>query len=253
MPFGGRVTLVTGASRGVGAAVARRFAAAGARVAVLARDPATLTAVAREIDGLALVADVTDAVAVDRALAQLRETLGSPSIVVQCAGAASSAPFARTDDTAWRALMELNATAPFRIARATIPDMVQRGWGRVVNIASNAALTGYAYTAAYSASKHALLGWTRAVAAEVARSGVTVNAVCPGFLDTEMTARTIANVVEKTGRSEAEARASLEALTPQRRLFAVEEVAHVVAMLSSDDARGITGQAIAVDGGQTMR
>jgi NAD(P)-dependent dehydrogenase (short-subunit alcohol dehydrogenase family) len=249
----GRVALVTGASRGVGAAVATRLAAEGARVALLARDETALAIVAREVGGLPLVADVTDAGALDRALAQLRATLGAPSIVVQCAGAASSGPLARTDDVTWRAMMEINATAPFRIARATIPDMVAAGWGRVVNIASNAALAGYAYTAAYSASKHALVGWTRAIAAEVARSGVTVNAVCPGFLDTDMTARTIANVVAKTGRNEREARASLEELSPQRRLFAVEEVAHVVAMLCSGDARGITGQAIAVDGGQTMR
>jgi len=253
MLFDGRIAFVTGASRGVGAAVARHLASQGARVALLARDEAALGVVAREVSGLPLVADVTDAAALDRALAQLRAALGPPSIVVQCAGAASSAPLARTDDATWCAMMELNATAPFRIARATIPDMVSAGWGRVVNIASNAALTGYAYTAAYSASKHALVGWTRAVAAEIARSGVTVNAVCPGFLDTEMTARTIANVVAKTGRTDVQARASLEELSPQRRLFAVEEVAHVVSMLCSSDARGITGQAIAVDGGQTMR
>jgi NAD(P)-dependent dehydrogenase (short-subunit alcohol dehydrogenase family) len=253
MLFDGRVALVTGASRGVGAAVAKRLAADGSKVALLARDEPALARVAREVNGLALVADVTDAAALDRVLAQVRAALGAPSIVVQCAGVASSAPLARTDDETWRSTMELNATAPFRIARATIPDMVAAGWGRVVNIASNAALTGYAYTAAYSASKHALLGWTRAIAAEVARSGVTVNAVCPGFLDTEMTARTIANVVAKTGRTEVQARASLEELSPQRRLFEVEEVAHVVAMLCSGDARGITGQAIALDGGQTMR
>ena len=248
-----RVALVTGGSRGLGAAIARRLAKAGARVAVLGRDKHALASVAREMGALALEADVTDAGATERALARVREELGPIAVLVQNAGVAASAPYAATDDALWERTMAVNVTAPFRIARAVLPDMLERKWGRVVHVASNAGLTGYAYTAAYCASKHALVGLTRALAVEVARAGVTVNAVCPGFLDTEMTARTVANIADKTGRSTDQARRALEELSPQGRIFAVEEVAHVVAMLVSDEARGINGQAIAIDGAQTMR
>lgn len=248
-----RVALVTGGSRGVGAAVARRLAAAGHRVAVLGRDLEALQAVAREIDGLAVTCDLSDASRLAPALAQVEEALGAPSILVQNAGIASSYPLAKTTDAIWAQTLEVNVTAPFRVARALVPAMTKKGWGRVIHVASNAGLTGYAYTSAYCASKHALVGFTRALAAEVAKTGVTVNAVCPGFIDTDMTTRTIAKIVETTGRSAAEARATLEALSPQKRLIEVDEVAHVVAMLCEDGARGINGQAIAIDGGQVMR
>jgi NAD(P)-dependent dehydrogenase (short-subunit alcohol dehydrogenase family) len=149
--------------------------------------------------------------------------------------------------------MAVNVTAAFRLARAVVPAMVDAGWGRIINIASVAGLTGFAYTSAYCASKHALVGLTRALAAELSRTRVTVNAVCPGFLETEMTERTIATITAKTGRSADEARRALEEVSPQRRLFQVEEVAHVVRMLCAEDARGIHGQAISVCGGQVMR
>jgi len=248
-----RVALVTGGGKGVGAAIALRLAVEGCRVAVLGRDRASLETIGREIDGLVLEADVTDPVAMAKALAHLRERMGEPSIVVQNAGIAESASLAQTTDEIWSRTMSVNVTAAFRLAREILPSMVKLGWGRLVHVASNAGLTGYAYTSAYCASKHALVGLTRALAAEFARTPVTVNAVCPGFVDTEMTARTVARIVDKTGRSAIEAKAALADLSPQKRLIAVDEVAHVVAMLCGDGARGINGQAIAIDGGQVMR
>jgi NAD(P)-dependent dehydrogenase (short-subunit alcohol dehydrogenase family) len=192
-------------------------------------------------------------VATSEALRVVREALGDVSILVQNAGIAESATLEATTDELWDRTMAVNATACFRMARALVPAMVKSGWGRVVNVASTAGLVGFAYTSAYVASKHALVGLTRALAAELARTGVTVNAVCPGFLDTEMTARTIENIVKKTGRTPEQARVELGAMSPQRRLIGTDEVAHVVAMLCADAAKGINGQAIPIDGGQVMR
>ncbi len=248
-----RVALVTGGGKGLGRAIAANLAKGGMQVAVMGRDATSLEKTAREIGGVSLLADVTDREAVERALAKLHEQCGPVSVLVQNAGIATSAKLQATTDADWERAMAVNVTAPFRIARALLPEMVKAGWGRVIHVASTAGLTGYAYTSAYCASKHALVGLTRALSAEFARANVTVNAVCPGFLDTEMTGRTTAVIAQKTGRSEAEARRALEEQSPQRRLFQVEEVAHVVAMLAADDARGITGQALSICGGQVMR
>ena len=249
----GRVALVTGGGKGVGAAIAHALATDGMRVALMGRDVAALERTAATCSGLVVEADVTDSAAIDRGLAHVRDTWGSISVLVHNAGIAPSAPLKATDDALWDQTMAVNVTAAFRLARAVVPAMVDAGWGRIINIASVAGLTGFAYTSAYCASKDALVGLTRALAAELSRTRVTVNAVCPGFLETEMTERTIATITAKTGRSADEARRALEEVSPQRRLFQVEEVAHVVRMLCAEDARGIHGQAISVCGGQVMR
>lgn len=247
----GRVALVTGGGRGIGEAVARRLARDGLRVAVMGRSVDELTRVAAEITGFAAPCDVTDPTALDAAVARVESDFGPVDVLVNNAGLAESLPFERTDDAAWERAMALNVTAPFRLCRRLVPAMAKRRWGRVVNVASNAGLRGYAYTAAYCASKHALVGLTRALAVEFARSGVTVNAVCPGFVDTDMAARSVERIAATTKRSADDARAALEALSPQRRLMTVDEVAHAVAALLPHEARGIHGQCIALDGGQT--
>jgi len=248
-----RVALVTGGNKGVGEGIARALAARGHKVAVLGRDAAALARVAGDIGGLALEADVTDRAALDRALAKLRETLGAPSIVVSNAGVEMSAALAATTDEMWDRVMATNVTSAFRVARAVVPDMVKAGWGRLIHLASNAGLTGYSYTSAYCASKHAMVGLARALAHELARTGVTVNSVCPGFVDTEMVTRAAQKIVDKTGRSTDEARKALAELSPQKRLVTVEEVTHVVLMLCDEASQAVNGQAIAIDGGQVMR
>jgi NAD(P)-dependent dehydrogenase (short-subunit alcohol dehydrogenase family) len=249
----GRVALVTGGGKGVGAAIAQGLAKDGMRVAILGRDRAALDRTAAATGGLALEADMGDPAALLRACAEVKEALGPVAVLVHNAGIAPSAPLKGTTDAMWEDTMAVNVTAALRLARAVVPGMVEAGWGRVINIASVAGLTGFAYTTAYCASKHALVGFTRALAAELARTGVTANCVCPGFLDTEMTDRTVATIAAKTGRSPGEARRALEEVSPQRRLFQVEEVAHVVRMLCADDARGVHGQALSVCGGQVMQ
>lgn len=249
MGLDGRIALVTGAGRGIGAAVARRLARAGAKVVVLDRERTPLAA---ELGALDVDCNLLDAASTDAALARVRRDAGAPAILVQSAGVGESAPLGDTTDAVWDRAMALNAKAPFRVARALAPAMVAAKWGRIVNVASVAGLVGQAYVTAYAASKHALVGLTRAMAVELAKTGVTVNAVCPGFVDTEMTARTIANIVAKTGRTAEEAKRSLEAMNPQRRLVSPDEVAEVVAMLCGEGARGINGQAIRIDGGQVQ-
>ena len=248
----GRVAIVTGASRGIGEAVCRKLAAEGARVACVARSRDAVEALARAIDGVAIVADVTEQGASESIVEQVRARLGEIDVVIPNAGVEASAKLEATTDELWEAVMAINVTAVFRLVRATLPKMLTRDYGRIVVVASNAGLAGYAYTAAYCASKHAVVGLVRAVAAEIAKSKVTINAVCPGFVDTAMTERSIAKITTKTGRDAASARAALEKMSPQGRLFSPGEVAHAVASLLEGGARGIHGQAIAIDGGQTF-
>jgi NAD(P)-dependent dehydrogenase (short-subunit alcohol dehydrogenase family) len=173
-------------------------------------------------------------------------------VLVNNAGQAESAPVSRTSDALWERMLAVNLSGTFYCTRAVLDGMRQAGWGRVVNIASTAGQRGYAYVAAYAAAKHGVVGFTRSLALEVAAAGITVNAVCPGFTDTDMLARSVANIVEKTGRSEEEARAQLAALNPQRRFVTPDDVAASVAWLCTDGAAAVTGQSISVSGGEVM-
>jgi NAD(P)-dependent dehydrogenase (short-subunit alcohol dehydrogenase family) len=250
--LGGRTALVTGASRGIGRAIAERLAQAGARVVASARSTAALEELVASLPGeghRALPMDVGDADSVARGL----EDLGPVELLIPNAGVAASAPYHRTDDAMWDEALRVNATGVFRLCRALVPAMVKARRGRVVIIASNAGLSGYAYTSAYCASKHAVIGMMRAIALEIAESGVTINAVCPGWVDTDMADQAVARIVKKTGKSAAEARQTLEAMSPQRRMVQPEEVAALVAYLCSDDAQGVHGQALLIDGGQVMK
>jgi 3-hydroxybutyrate dehydrogenase len=253
----GRVALVTGGGRGIGRAIALALAQAGADVAVSGRSADLLDETAGAIRSMGrraatIVCDVSERRQVEDMIARVKTDLGDPLILVNNAGIAGSAKLSETTDDMWEAMLRVNATGAFYCMRAVVPMMLEAKWGRVVNLASVAARAGAPYIAAYSASKHALLGLTRAVAEEVAARGITVNAVCPGYVDTEMTDRSAANITTRTGRSEAEARKILEGFSPQKRLMTAEEVAALAAYLCTDAARGINGQAIVLDGGSVQ-
>jgi len=246
----GKHAVVTGASRGIGLAIARSLAARGARVTLMARDEGALAAAAGDIGGAAAwqPLDVADPASVAAAFARA----GAADILVNNAGQAASAPFGRTDDTLWQRMLDVNLTGAYHCIGAALPAMLDVGWGRIVNVASTAGLTGYRYVAAYCAAKHGLIGLTRALALEVAARGITVNAVCPGFTDTDIVRDAVANIVRMTGRSADEARAELASGNPQGRLVHPDEVAHAVAWLCMPDAAALNGQAIAVAGGEVM-
>jgi NAD(P)-dependent dehydrogenase (short-subunit alcohol dehydrogenase family) len=244
-----RIALVTGAGSGIGQAVAIRLSQAGLRVVLAGRGAGALAATAAACPGptLAIAADVTDPAAVDRLFDRTEHDWGPVEILIAGAGAGFSARIEQTADADWQRMLDLNLTAPFRCLRRAVPGMRAGGFGRVVVIASTAARIGEPYLAAYAASKHGVLGLVRAAAAELAGTGVTVNAVCPGFVDTPMTAATIANIVAKTGRTSDQARSALEGRQPIGRLITPEEVAGAVWFCVTGEA--VTGQAINVDGG----
>jgi len=251
----GQHAVVTGAGTGIGAAIAAALAARGARLTLLGRTPETLAQTASTLPGSAaahcLRCDVTAPDSVASAFAEAAG-LAPVDILVNNAGAAPTAPFHRLDFAAWRAVMAVNLDAVYLCIAQVIPAMRERKHGRIVNIASTAALKGYRYVSAYSAAKHGVLGLTRSLALEMATSGVTVNAVCPGYTDTAIIRQAVQAIAAKTGRSEAAALAEFTAVNPQGRLIDVEEVAATVIWLCSDSARSITGQAISVSGGEVM-
>jgi NAD(P)-dependent dehydrogenase (short-subunit alcohol dehydrogenase family) len=245
--------VVTGAGRGIGSAVARTLAQSGAAVTLLGRSRSDLEAVAAEITNVRTgcqVADVSDADAVRVAVAAARAKLGPVTVLVNNAGQAQSASLGKTSDALWHSTLAVNLTGTFFCMRECVPDMVKAGFGRIVNIASTAGLVGYPYVSAYCASKHGVIGLTRAIALETARHPITVNAVCPGYTDTDVVRNAIANICAKTGRSEAEALAELVSHNPQARLVTPQEVADTVLWLCLPGSHSVTGQSIAVAGGE---
>ena len=249
MTHEGRVALVTGAGRGIGRAVAQQLSDRGLRVALVARDRGQLDETAAGCAGPALVitADVTDSGQVDAVYTQVESHWGTVGVLVANAGGGHSARLEETTDADWQRMLDLNLTAPFRYVRRAVPAMRESGWGRIVVVASSAARIGEPYIAAYTASKHGVLGLVRSAAAELARTGITVNAVCPAYVDTAMTDATVANIAAVSGRSAQDAREVLRRKQPIGRLIETREVADAVWFCVGNAA--VTGQGINVDGG----
>lgn len=250
----GKHALVTGAGRGIGAATATRLVQEGAQVTLLGRTTDVLDALAQKLGAQTQVvtADVSSAEQMRDVVQRASARFGPVDILVNNAGQAKSAPLHKADDTLWSSMLAVNLTGTYNGIRAVLPSMLERNFGRIVNIASTAGLLGYPYVTAYCAAKHGVVGLTRALALEVANRNITVNAVCPGYTDTDIVRDTVRNITAKTGRSEQEALEALVARNPQRRLIQPQEVASTVLWLCLPGSESITGQSIAVAGGEAM-
>jgi len=246
----GKHAIVTGGGSGIGAAVTRRLLDEGAAVTIVGRDAGRLVAKAEELGARYQVADITDRGQISTAFAAAARDSGTIDILINNAGAAEAVPFAKMHDDHWDRMIAVNLTGVYNCAKAAIGDMLHQGSGRIVNIASTAAVTGYAYVSAYCAAKHGVLGLTRALALEYATKGITVNAVCPGYTDTDIVRKAVEQIAAKTGRSKDDALAELVRTNPQGRLIQPDEVADAVVWLCHQDS--MTGQAITVAGGEVM-
>jgi NAD(P)-dependent dehydrogenase (short-subunit alcohol dehydrogenase family) len=259
MRLSDKIALITGGGRGIGRAIALAFAREGGRVAVVARTETEVARVRLEVEkecgveAASFTCDVSDKESIERTFALVAERFGrGADILVNNAGIAESAPLVKTDDEMWQRHLGVNLSGTFYATRAALPAMLARGWGRVINIASIAGKTGAPYISAYAASKHGVLGLTRSVALEVATKGITVNAICPGYVETDMTSHAVEKITALTGRTTAEARQVIERMSPQNRLVTPEEVAALALLLASDEGRGINGQAINIDGDSVL-
>ena len=253
----GRRAVVTGAGRGIGRSIALALAQAGADVAVTARTQGEIEQLAAEIramgrQSLAVPCDVTDSEQVKHMASTLIDGLGGIDILVNNAGNAGSHKFLNHPDELWHRMLSINLTSVYYVTKAFVPRLIEQRWGRIITIASMASRVGGSYIAAYTAAKHGVLGLTRALAVELLPYNITVNAICPGYVNTPMTDASVSNIAARTGMSEAQAREALEKSSPQKRLFEPEEIAAVAVFLAQDINKGITGQAINIDGGGVM-
>ena len=252
----GKHAFVTGGGTGIGEAIAGALLELGACVTIAGRNEITLQATVRHLQSKGkinfVLLDVTDAQSVQRAFEHAVIRYGRVDILINNAGQASSAPFHKTDGQLWQQMLDVNLTGTFYCTQQVLPTMVQANWGRIVNIVSTAGLTGYAYVTAYCAAKHGVIGLTRSLALEVATKGITVNAVCPGYTETDIVKDAVANIVNKTGRTIEDVKADLVEANPQKRLVQPVEVANAVVWLCLPSAGAMNGQAIAVAGGEVM-
>lgn len=245
--------VVTGGARGIGAAIAEHLDSLGARLTLMGRQLAPLQQKCTHLrSAQAITADVTLEASVKEAFDRAREKFGPVAILVNNAGAASSAPMDKLTLADWQGMLDVNLTSVFLCSRAVLPDMRAAKWGRIINVASTAGMKGYAYVSAYCAAKHGTVGFTRALALETARSGITVNAVCPGYTNTELLDGALAKIMDKTGMDRAGAEKQLKAVNPQQRFIEPPEVAAAVAWLCLPGSESITGQSIAIAGGEVM-